>query len=83
MDLPEYHPFDDSFINDERSYKFVYTSIEDYMMNALDCSIEDPDLRYYAKPKKHKSPKKNKKYITKPKNHSKKYKLKAKRESMK
>ena len=38
--LPMYHPFDDTFINHPDSFKFVFTSKDDVMMNELDISID-------------------------------------------
>ena len=38
--IPVYHPFDDSFINDPDSMKFRFASRDDILQNDIDCSID-------------------------------------------
>ena len=48
--IPIYHPFDDSFINDPNSMKFRFACREDVLRNNIDCSCDamkpcmDPSL---------------------------------------
>ena len=39
--LPTYHPYDDSFINDPNSMKFVFTSRDDLLFNAIDGMMDE------------------------------------------
>lgn len=92
--VPVYHPFDDTFINDPNSMKFRFASISDWRYNCLDCSIDASSVMHINSHSKKKTralrilknphrerpiPRsKNKKYPTKPKDNSKIQKMKAK-----
>ena len=39
-DLPKYHKYNNDFINDPNSMKFVFATQEDVMWNAVDISID-------------------------------------------
>lgn len=78
--IPTYHPFDNSFINDPSSFKFIFTSREDMLINDIHCSCDEMESSTFTR-KKHipKKEKKKKKYVTKPKNNNKIAKIKASR----
>ena len=44
--IPIYHPFDDSFINDPNSMKFRFASREDVLRNNIDCSCDAMETMY-------------------------------------
>jgi len=81
-EIPAYHPFDNSFINDPTSFKFKFTCNDDVRMNNLHCSFDVAEAWVDTKPVKSNKEKKHKKYPTKPKNHKKIQKLKARREQL-
>ena len=42
--IPTYHPYDDSFINDPHSMKFIFTSPEDIMNNNINIMVDSIEM---------------------------------------
>ena len=42
--IPKYHPYDDDFINDPNSMKFVFTSPEDIMHNGINIMVDSMEM---------------------------------------
>ena len=42
--IPKYHPYDDTFINDPNSMKFMFTSPEDIMHNGINIMVDSMEM---------------------------------------